>query len=209
MSLDSPCRRPVAIDRASSAAMVSRTSWGEESHIRVGPEASGGQLTILDYRAPAGFGPPRHLHQRDDEVIELVEGQVVVWTPERSLVLAPGDLVLLPKHVPHTWRAYGAEPIRFTVTFTPSGFERFFPDIERLGLVITDVPELTSQAMREWRSLGRPSAMRRFGRSSPKPGPHRDIFCPVRRTGWQRDLSVSYEKVGDVLVAHGNLNEAL
>jgi mannose-6-phosphate isomerase-like protein (cupin superfamily) len=94
----------------------------------------------------AGFGPPRHLHQRDDEVIEVVEGQVVAWTPERSLVLAPGDLVLLPKPVPHTWRAYGAEPIRFTVTFTPSGFERFFPDIERLGLVITDVPELTSVA---------------------------------------------------------------
>ena len=145
-SLDSPSPRPVAIDRASSTAMVSRTSWGEESHIRVGPEASGGQLTILDYRAPAGFGPPRHLHQQEDEVIELVEGQVVVWTPERSFVLAPGDLVLLPKHVPHTWRAYGAEPIRFTVTFTPSGFERFFPDIERLGLVITDVPELTSVA---------------------------------------------------------------
>src|SRR6202011_3020940 len=79
MSLDSPSRRPVAIDRASSTAMVSRTSWGEESHIRVGPEASGGQLTILDYRAPAGFGPQRPLHQRDDEVIELVEGQVGVW----------------------------------------------------------------------------------------------------------------------------------
>jgi hypothetical protein len=31
----------------------------------------------------------------------------------------------------------------------------------------------------------------------------------VRRTGWQRDLSVSYEKVGDVLVARGKLNEAL
>jgi tetratricopeptide (TPR) repeat protein len=28
-------------------------------------------------------------------------------------------------------------------------------------------------------------------------------------TGWQRDLSVSYEKVGNVLVAQGNLPEAL
>ena len=27
--------------------------------------------------------------------------------------------------------------------------------------------------------------------------------------GWQRDLSVSYNKVGDVLVAQGNLPEAL
>src|SRR5260370_8363734 len=102
MSLDSPSPRPVAIDRASSTAMVSRTSWGEESHIRVGPEASGGQLTILDYRAPAGFGPPRHLHQRDDEVIELVEGQVVVWPPERALFLPPGDLFLLPQRLHHT-----------------------------------------------------------------------------------------------------------
>src|SRR5258708_1103692 len=71
-----------------------------ESHIRVAPEARHGQLAILDYRAPAGFGPPRHLHQRDDEVIELVEGQVVVWTSERSLVLAPGDLVLLAEARP-------------------------------------------------------------------------------------------------------------
>ena len=28
-------------------------------------------------------------------------------------------------------------------------------------------------------------------------------------SGWQRDLSVSYEKVGDVLVVQGNLQEAL
>jgi hypothetical protein len=27
--------------------------------------------------------------------------------------------------------------------------------------------------------------------------------------GWQRDLTVSYNKVGDVLVAQGNLTEAL
>ena len=30
-----------------------------------------------------------------------------------------------------------------------------------------------------------------------------------RNAGWQRDLSVSYQKVGDVLVAQGNLPEAL
>ena len=60
------------------------------------PPTAGGQLTILDYRAPAGFGPPRHLHHREDEVIELIEGQAVVWTPNLSFVLAPGDLVLLP-----------------------------------------------------------------------------------------------------------------
>src|SRR5258706_9460279 len=28
-------------------------------------------------------------------------------------------------------------------------------------------------------------------------------------TGWQRDLSVSYDRIGDVLVAQGKLDEAL
>jgi mannose-6-phosphate isomerase-like protein (cupin superfamily) len=138
--------RPVSIDRATSGGIASRTSWGEESHIRVGPADSEGQLTILDYRAPANFGPPRHLHHREDEVFELIEGQAVVWTPDLSLVLAPGDLVLLPKLRPHTWRAYGPKGVRFTVTLAPSGFERFFVDIERQRLLATDVAELRAVA---------------------------------------------------------------
>jgi mannose-6-phosphate isomerase-like protein (cupin superfamily) len=138
--------RPVSIDRAASSGIVSRTSWGEQSRIRIGPADSGGQLTILDYRAPAGFGPPRHLHHREDEVFELIEGQAVVWTPNLSFVLAPGDLVLLPKLSPHTWRAYGPQGIRFTVTVTPSGFERFFQDIERRRLLASDLAELRAVA---------------------------------------------------------------
>jgi hypothetical protein len=63
-----------------------------------------------------------------------------------SFVLAPGDLVLLPKLGPHTWRAYGPQGIRFTVTFTPSGFERFFKDIEQRRLLATDVAELRAVA---------------------------------------------------------------
>jgi mannose-6-phosphate isomerase-like protein (cupin superfamily) len=123
------------------SGIVSRTSWGEESRVRVGSADSGGQLTILDYRAPAGFGPPRHLHHREDEVLELIEGQAVVWTPNFSFVLAPGDLVFLPKLGQHTWRAYGPMGVRFTVTFTPGGFERFFQDIEGRCLLYTDLAE--------------------------------------------------------------------
>ena len=34
-------------------------------------------------------------------------------------------------------------------------------------------------------------------------------FCPRQYAGWQRDLSVSFEKVGDVQVAQGDLAGAL
>jgi hypothetical protein len=36
--------------------------------------------------------------------------------------------------------------IRFTATFTPSGFERFFQDIERQHLLATDAAELRAVA---------------------------------------------------------------
>src|SRR5258708_28498250 len=81
--------RPISIDRAASSSVVSRTSWGEESRIRIGPADSRGELTILDYRAPASFEPPRHLHHREDDVLELIEGSAVFSTPNHSFVLAP------------------------------------------------------------------------------------------------------------------------
>jgi mannose-6-phosphate isomerase-like protein (cupin superfamily) len=146
MSSQVDTSRPILIDRAASSGIVSRTSWGEESHIRVGAADSGGQFTILDYHAPACFGPPRHLHHREDEVIALIEGHAVVWTPDLSFVLAPGDLVLLPKLGPHTWRAYGPKGIHFTATLTPSGFERFFQEIEERRLLATDVAGLREVA---------------------------------------------------------------
>ena len=52
----------------------------------------------------------------------------------------------MPKLGAHTWRAYGPKGIRFTATFTPSGFERFFQDIERRRLLAGDVAELRAVA---------------------------------------------------------------
>lgn len=146
MSSEVDTSRPVLIDRAASSGIVSRTYWGEESHVRIGPADSGGQLTILDYHAPACFGPPRHVHHREDEVIALIEGNAVVWTPNLSFVLGPGDLVLLPKLGPHTWRAYGPNGIHYTATLTPSGFERFFQEIEERRLLATDIAGLRAVA---------------------------------------------------------------
>ncbi len=40
----------------------------------------------------------------------------------------------------------GPQAIRFTVTVTPSGFERFFQDIERRRLLTSDVAELSAVA---------------------------------------------------------------
>src|SRR5205085_8051513 len=90
------------------------------------------------YRAPAGFGPPRHVHRHADETIHLLGGRIVVWTPRRCFTMAAGDMTLLPRRTPHTWRAYGNEGVHFTVIMVPGGFERFFSLAEERRLTVAD-----------------------------------------------------------------------
>jgi len=53
---------------------------------------------------------------------------------------------MLPKVMPHTWRAYGNDPIRFQVTVTPGEFETFFERIAERNLTLADQAELAEVA---------------------------------------------------------------
>ena len=53
---------------------------------------------------------------------------------------------MLPKVMPHTWRTYGDDPIRFQVTVTPGEFETFFERIADRNLTLADQAELAEVA---------------------------------------------------------------
>src|SRR5258708_6117147 len=67
-------------------------------------------------------------------------------TPHECRTAGPGDVVMLPKVMPHTWRAYGDDPIRFQVTVTPGEFETFFERIVERKLTLADQAELVEVA---------------------------------------------------------------
>jgi uncharacterized cupin superfamily protein len=46
--------------------------------VKVGGAQTAGALTVLEWTAPLGFAPPRHLHQADDEVFYLLDGEITV-----------------------------------------------------------------------------------------------------------------------------------
>lgn len=106
---------------------VLRVPWGEESRLRLSGADTQGALSILENSAPSGFAVPRHIHHREHEIVRVVSGQMVVWTPDRSFVMVPGELALLPKGVPHAWKAYGDQPLRWILDFVPAGFENIYP----------------------------------------------------------------------------------
>jgi quercetin dioxygenase-like cupin family protein len=104
-------------------------------------DATAGALGLVEtVEAPAGDMPPLHVHHAHDEGFYVLEGEVTLYTPGDQVTLKPGDYLLAPRGVPHTYRV-GAEPARWLVTSVPAGFERFVaavsehdaPDPERLG----------------------------------------------------------------------------
>jgi quercetin dioxygenase-like cupin family protein len=148
----SPRAAQIVVDRPQEAGFA-KTSWGEVARLRVSSDFGGGRLAIVDYRVPAGFGPPRHVHRNDDEIFLVQRGTLVVWTPESCSIAKPGDIVALPKEVPHTWRAYGNDSVRFQVIVSPGELQTFFSDIAAHGLSLSNAEALTEVASDAGRDL--------------------------------------------------------
>lgn len=107
-----------------------------EAQIEVPTEYSGHsngyrRRTAVDHTSPGavhtGFGISQlepngsiepHVHSFE-ETLYLLEGTVILVTPEAAVELHPGDYGLIPIGVPHSWRNPSAEVVRWADLFAP------------------------------------------------------------------------------------------
>jgi len=91
-----------------------------------------GRFSLVDMiEVPAGHMPPLHVHRDHEEGFYVLEGGVTLHLPGEELRLGPGDFVLAPRGVPHSYRV-GDRPARWLVSTSPAGFERFVVDVAAL-----------------------------------------------------------------------------
>jgi quercetin dioxygenase-like cupin family protein len=90
---------------------------------------TGGRFAVLEQRLSPAGDPPRHVHANEDEAFYVLEGRLTATIGDNTTVSAePGELVFLPRGVPHSLHAQTAE-VRGLVLLTPAGFEQFFAAI--------------------------------------------------------------------------------
>ena len=71
-------------------------------------------------------GPGLHVHTREDEAVFVISGVITVVVGEQRFRAGAGQLVWLPREVPHTFANLDDEPAwAFGVT-TPAGLEGMF-----------------------------------------------------------------------------------
>jgi mannose-6-phosphate isomerase-like protein (cupin superfamily) len=107
---------------------------------KVVPSDTSGNLLVIEHRnLMPDTGPALHLHLSQEEWFYVMDGEVRFQVGDRHLQLGPGDSVLAPRHVPHTFSATGS-PAHLLIAFTPADkMERYFIDA-------TAHPELAATA---------------------------------------------------------------
>jgi quercetin dioxygenase-like cupin family protein len=93
--------------------------------LRVTGEQSGGHLTVIEGVVERG-GPPLHVHEREDEVVIVLEGALSYQVGDRSGVLGAGGLLWFPRSVPHAVANLSIGACRFLTIVTPAGIEDLF-----------------------------------------------------------------------------------
>jgi quercetin dioxygenase-like cupin family protein len=97
-----------------------------------------GQLSVVEFLAPRGFGPPVHRHNDEDELFVVLEGEIVLRTGSIEKTCGEGGVALLPRAVPHGFQVLSDEARILNVTGSSSGPPRFDAMVAALG---TPAPE--------------------------------------------------------------------
>ena len=87
-------------------AATTDTLWYFDSlaQVRVSREEGAGRLSVIELTAPRGSMPPLHVHS-EDETYYVLEGALTIFAGDRVERLKPGDSMLAPRDVPHTYVA--------------------------------------------------------------------------------------------------------
>ncbi|MFI7617402.1 cupin domain-containing protein [Nonomuraea terrae] len=97
--------------------------------VKVAGEHTSGRLSLSEFVNPPGFAPPLHRHLDADEISYVISGTARYMCGGETFTAGPGDVVLLPVGLPHTFTVGPDEPMRSLVITTPAGFERFVADV--------------------------------------------------------------------------------
>ena len=98
---------------------------GGRVRVLVDSASTGGALSVMEFDDPQGLAPPMHLHDREVEVFTLVSGAVSVFVADRRTDLEPGQVVAVPRGVPHSYLVR-SERARLVATYVPGGLEGWF-----------------------------------------------------------------------------------
>ena len=115
--------------------------------IRVHGRDTNGTVAVIESHDVPDGGPPPHIHHREDETFQILDGDYEFTVGGKTILAKPGATLFAPRDVMHTYRYLGKTPGRLMCIITPAGFEGFFEEIGALTpQQQQDIPHVTEIA---------------------------------------------------------------
>jgi quercetin dioxygenase-like cupin family protein len=106
---------------------MSKDLWFLNSWVTVHLSRTAGAdgVSVLEHRIPYGDSPPLHVHQTEDEIFHVLEGELRFQVGQQQHLFKAGAILLGPKGVPHTYRVESPTGARLITITAHADFERF------------------------------------------------------------------------------------
>jgi quercetin dioxygenase-like cupin family protein len=93
---------------------------GSAAVIKASGEDTLGQLGVIESVYPAGLSVHEHVHDGEDEMFYLLEGEIEVFCGEERWSIGAGSFAFVPRGQPHRFTVSAAGPARALVITGPS-----------------------------------------------------------------------------------------
>jgi mannose-6-phosphate isomerase-like protein (cupin superfamily) len=95
--------------------------FGERTVVKAAEAETRGAYAVRENTVPAGFAAvPFHRHLGAEEAFYVLEGELTVFTEDRSLAAPAGGFALVPRGTVHSLANRGAVPVRWLTLISPA-----------------------------------------------------------------------------------------
>jgi len=101
--------------------------------VKASDPETGGLCTVWEGEVPHGaVGAGPHYHRGRDEFFYVLEGELVLRIDDEQHTAPRGTFAFVPRETIHGFHNASGELARLLVMHHPSGFERFFDEMQEL-----------------------------------------------------------------------------
>ncbi|MFI0544883.1 quercetin dioxygenase-like cupin family protein [Streptomyces canus] len=99
---------------------------GGQARILLPGAATDNRLSLMEFADPAGHAPPHHVHEDEEEVWFVLDGEVTFFVGDQRHDLAAGQVAYGPRGIPHSYLVRSPQGARMAVLYSPAFIEEYF-----------------------------------------------------------------------------------
>jgi quercetin dioxygenase-like cupin family protein len=115
---------------------------GDKQTFKLTGKDTNGLFTLIEEENEPGTGIPLHVHENEDEVFKVIEGEMELTVGGKTTILKAGDLAFGPRGIPHSWKIIGDSKAKVILSVFPAGIENMFEELGGLPQGPPDFPKV-------------------------------------------------------------------